>query len=299
MLHAGPQSVAERQAIEIVIAPAPLVSARAARASNPKATRMRSSLVVLAAAGLVAPLAAQQPAASPTAPAVPVTITAKTAGLERRDGFVPVFVNAAAGQLWLELPKTGARMLVCLTMATGLGSNPVGLDRGSNSGCDVARFQAYGGKQLVTFENWNYRSGFRDNPAHARSVAEAFAPSTVAALPVIAEEGGRVLVDATDFVIRDWTDVARTLDQTGQGAYGIVKDRSYLYEPSIRAYPKNTELEAALTFEARGKPGPIVSQIAPDGRVFTLRQHLTLAELPDSGYRPREADPRIDRKSVV
>jgi hypothetical protein len=61
----------------------------------------------------------------------------------------------------------------------------------------------------------------------------------------------------------------------------------------VRAVPKNTELEAALTFEARDRPRAIVSQIVPDGRAFTVRQHLTLAALPDDGYRPRPLDPRM------
>jgi hypothetical protein len=50
----------------------------------------------------------------------------------------------------------------------------------------------------------------------------------------------------------------------------------------------------ALTFEAKGRPGEIVAAIAPDGRAFTVRQHLTLAALPDTAYRPRVFDPRMN-----
>ncbi|MDX2194192.1 MAG: zinc-dependent metalloprotease [Gemmatimonadales bacterium] len=259
---------------------------------------MRSRLVAvlcLAATSLHAQAApAPAPSATPAAPApakLP-TIATKAAGLARQPGFVPIIHNAAQAQLWLELPAAGQRMLLCVTLAAGMGSNPVGLDRGANGGCDVAEARRVGPRVLLTLENWNYRSTFPDNPAHARSVAEAFATSTVAALPVIAEEGDRLLVDATDFVLRDWYDIAGTLRRTNQGTWTLAKDRSAVHEPSTKAFPRNTELEASLTFES-SQPGPIAQRIAPDGRALTLRQHLALAELPDAGYRPREADPRM------
>jgi Met-zincin/Domain of unknown function (DUF5117) len=249
--------------------------------------------LALAGVTLPAALAAQQPAAP-----LP-TITARIAGLVRQDGFVPIVADPRTGSLWLEVPKDGTRLLLCLSLASGLGSNPIGLDRGAAGRCYVARFQPVGPAQAVVLENWSYRSTFPDNPAHARSVEEAFAPSTVAALPILAEEGDRVLLDAADLLRRDWLDVTGTLAATHQGAYGLVKDRSFVYQPSTRAYPRNTELEVARTFEAKDRPGPVVSAVAPDGRAFTVRQHLTLAALPDAGYRPREFDPRMNFFAVT
>ena len=218
-----------------------------------------------------ATLAAQQP--SSQTPALP-TIAAKTAGLERRDGFVPIVLDRRTGSVWLELPVEGTRLLLCTSLATGLGSNPVGLDRGRAGRCDVAHLQPAGPVQVVVLENWSHRSTFPDNPAHSRSVEEAFAPSTVASLPLLAQEGDRVLVDAAELLRRDWNDVTGALAAADQGSYGLGGKRSYVYEPSTRAYPRNTELDMALTFEARDRPGRIVSAIVPDGRAFTLRQHF-------------------------
>ena len=244
-------------------------------------------MTALATLAAMASLQAQQ------GPAPLPTLAAKRGALVRHEGFVPFVLEPRTGQLWLELPASGLSTLQCLTLATGLGSNPVGLDRGASGTCNVATFMPIGGRMLMELENTSYRSTFANNPDHARSVAEAFPPSTVAALPIIAEEGGRVLVDATEMLLRDWMDAVGTLEATGQGAYTLSRDRSYVYEPSTRAYPRNTELEAALTFEAKGKPGRIVEQIVPDGRAFTLREHMTFAELPDAGYRPRDFDPRM------
>jgi hypothetical protein len=115
----------------------------------------------------------------------------------------------------------------------------------------------------------------------------------VASLPVLAAEGGRLLVDATDFVMRDWTRVAETLASSRQGAYTVARDRSSIYRPATKAFPANTEIDVSLTFVTSGTPGPIVELVTPDGHALTLRQHLALVALPNDDYTPRVLDPRV------
>ncbi len=213
--------------------------------------------------------------------------------MERRDGFIPIYLDPRQSRILLELPRDSTRALLMITQATGLGSNPIGIDRGSDGGTHVARFDHDGDRVLLVLENWSYRStaGTAD---HARTVAEAFPPSTIASLPLLAEENGKLLVDATDVVLRDWMDVAGTLARSQQGMYVLARDRSSIYRPYTKAFPENTELDASLTFATTGRPGGIVSAIVPDGRAFTLRQHLTFLKLPDiAGFRPRAQDPRV------
>ena len=137
--------------------------------------------------------------------------------MEKRDGFIPVYLNDRTGAI---LARDSARFDAradAHDAGHGLGSNPIGLDRGSGGGEQVARFERSADRVLVIFENTQYRSS--GGADHLRTVLEAFPPSTVAALPIVAEEGGRILVDATDFVMRDWNDVAATLQRSQQGAY--------------------------------------------------------------------------------
>ena len=223
---------------------------------------------------------------------VAATISSKTTGFERRDGFIPAYVDGKSGKLLLELPRDSTRALLLVSQATGLGSNPIGIDRGASADDYVVRFDREGDRVLAVFENWRYR-GAQNNPDHLRSVAEAFPPSTIAAMPILADEQGRLLVDATDFVLRDWTDVAGTLARSQQGTYVLARDRSGINRALTRGFPENTEIDLNLTYAASGRPGGIVGQIVPDGRAFTLRQHLTLHRLPDSGFRPRPLDPRV------
>ena len=238
------------------------------------------------------------PATKPT----PATATprrgfaAVTSGLERRDGWIPIYLGD--GKLYLELPNDSLRALFVATQPTGLGSNPVGIDRGGDAGAQVVRFDRTGNRVLVVFENWNYR-GASDNPDHARTVAEAFPSSTVASLPIAATEGSRLLVDATTLALTDWLGVGATLQRSEQGSYSIAPDRSSVNAGLTRGFPRNTEIDAWLTWATSGNPGRIVAQIVPDGHAFTLRQHISLLPLPDAGYRPRQLDPRVGFFGIV
>ena len=257
----------------------------------------RTRLSVAALALLLAlanPLASQQSStASGAAPAqAPATsIAARTAGFERRDGFLPLWLDPHQGRLYAELPAGTSRGLFWASLATGFGSNPVGLDRGASGEAEVVRFERDGDRMLMVFENTRFRSSL-DDSAHRRSVAESFPASTVASLPVLAEEGGRTLVDLTEVAYRDWNDVAGALARVNQGIYTVARDRSMIDRAHTAGHPANTELDVALTFATTGRPGGIMGRIAPDGRAFTIRQHLSLLPLP-IGYRPRELDPRV------
>jgi hypothetical protein len=232
--------------------------------------------------------------AQATSAPVSSSIATRTQGMERRDGFLPIYLDQrqGGGRVLLELPRDSTRALLMITQATGLGSNPIGIDRGSSGATQVARFDRDGDRVLLVLENWAYRSS-AGNPDHARTVAEAFPPSTVAALPLLADEGGRLLVDVTDVAMRDWNDVAGTLARAQQGTYVVARDRSTIYRPYTKAFPENTEIDVALTFATAGRPGNTVESIVPDGRSMTLRQHLTFLKLPDGAYRPRVLDPRV------
>jgi hypothetical protein len=94
--------------------------------------------------------------------------------------------------------------------------------------------------------------------------------------------------------MRDWNDVAGTLTRSQQGTYTVARDRSSIYRQYTKAFPENTEIDVSLTYSTTGRPGPIVNSIVPDGRAFSLRQHLSFLKLPDAvGFKPRAQDPRV------
>ena len=58
------------------------------------------------------------------------SIAEKTRGLERQDGLIPLYWDAQAGKLWMEIPRVGQEMIYQVSLPAGLGSNDIGLDRG-------------------------------------------------------------------------------------------------------------------------------------------------------------------------
>lgn len=218
------------------------------------------------------------------------SIAEKTRGLERRDGFLPVYWDAATGKLYLEVPRLEADMLYSVALPAGLGSNDVGLDRGQLGGEKVVRFERVGPKVLLVEPNLRFRAT-TDNPMERKAVEDAFAPSVVWGFTALAETDGRVLVDATDFVVRDAHGIARQLQSAGQGTFRLDASRSAPAPAQTKAFPNNTELEARLTFTSDA-PGGFVRDVAADPYAVTLRVRQSFIALPPPGYAPRPFDPR-------
>jgi hypothetical protein len=212
--------------------------------------------------------------------------------MERQDGFVPLVWDAATGRLLLEVGRWEQDFLYLQSLATGVGSNRLGLDRGMIGAEHIARFERVGPKVHFVLRNPGFRAATNVTSALTRSVEESFPTSTVASWDIVAEEEGRVLVDATAFFLEDAMGVAARLQDAGQGSFRVDAGRSRIHLPRSKAFPVNTEVEAALTFTG-SDPGPEIRRHTPDGRSLTLREHHSFVELPDDGFRPRRFDPRI------
>ncbi len=219
------------------------------------------------------------------------TIREYTEGMEAQDGFLPLYWDGDEGRLLVEIPQPGREFLYLTSLATGVGSSSLGLDRGEIAGEYIARFKRVGPKAYLVLQNPQFRSTLEDE-ALARSVKESFPTSTVGAFDILAEEDGRLLVDMTAFFLRDAVDVRGQLRRAEQGTFTLDASRSTIYRPHTKAFPENTEVEAALTFTS-DDPGWEVRRHTPDGRALTLREHHSFVQLPGPGYEPRPFDPRI------
>ncbi|NIU35136.1 MAG: DUF5117 domain-containing protein, partial [Gemmatimonadetes bacterium] len=229
----------------------------------------------------------------------PPTIAAHTGRMDTRAGYLPLHWDEAEGRLLVEVPRLDEEFLYLTSLATGVGSNRLGLDRGEIDSEFLARFERTGPKVFLVLRNPTFRvenvppeADPRTLQSLRRSVEESFPTSTVGAFEIVAEEGGRVLVDMTAFFLRDAVGVSARLRATNQGSYGVDEDRSRIHLAATKAFPENTEVEAALTFTA-DDPGGEVRRHSPDGRTITVRQHHSFVKLPAPGFRPRRFDPRI------
>ena len=265
--------------------------------------------------------ARQQPAQAQQRPAAVQSIEDRTSGMKKLDGYFPLYWDERTGSLFLEIPRFDTEFLYSNGLSAGLGSNDIGLDRGTGRGSRIVEFQRVGPQVFLSQPNQSFRSSSA-NELERKSVEDSFARSIIWGFPVAAESGGRVLVDATPFLLRDVANAGQSLRP---GNYQVDRTRSAFYLPNTRNFPKNTEVDMTITLVAQPAaagggggggpaqgPAPIggtggggggfgggglfngsVASVTPSPESVTLRQHASFVELPDmTTFKPRHDDPR-------
>jgi hypothetical protein len=214
----------------------------------------------------------------------------KTASMKKYEGYFNFFYDAQQDKVFLEVSKLDEEFLYINSLAAGIGSNDIGLDRGQLGDTRVVKFTRVGPKLLLVQPNLDYRA-ISDNSDERRSVEQAFAQSVIWGFKVDMETPDGIIVDATDFLMRDAHNVIGRLQRSRQGSYRLEKSRSTLYPPMIKAFPENVEFEATLTFT--GNPaGGYIRSVTPSPDAITVRQHHSFVKLPDNNYKTRKFDPR-------
>ncbi len=220
------------------------------------------------------------------------SVEEKTKGLKKYEGYLNFYWDENAGKIWLEIDKLDSEILYQTSLPAALGSNDIGLDRGLQVDTRIIKFTRTGRKILMIQPNYDYRAVTNDK-AERRAVEQSFAQSTIWGFTVEAESSGHVLVDATDFILRDAVKAANRLRLMKQGNYSLDKTRSAVYLPQTKNFPQNTELEATITLiNNDGETGNYVHAVTPSPEAITVRMHHSFVQLPDNKYTPRVFDPR-------
>ncbi len=218
------------------------------------------------------------------------TISEKTASLESMEGFFTLYWDDDAGKVWLQIDRFDEDFIYQVSLAAGLGSNDIGLDRNQLGPTRIVHFERHGQKVLLKAPNLDYIAT-SENASERRSVAEAFAAGVLHGFDVIAQEDGKVLVDATSFIVRDAHGAIRTLARSGEGSFRVDGSRSVPFRENTKSFPRNTEMEALLTLTS-DNPGAEVRSVAATPEAVVLRQRHSFIALPEPGFKPRKHDPR-------
>src|SRR4026208_2280651 len=92
----------------------------------------KKSVLLVGSLLLAGPIvSAQQPQQRPSAPQ---SVEDRTAGLKKLDGYFPLYWDERTGGMLLEIPRFDTEFLFSSGLSAGLGSNDIGLDRGSGGG---------------------------------------------------------------------------------------------------------------------------------------------------------------------
>lgn len=219
--------------------------------------------------------------------AVTVAIEGKTP----LPGYFPMYWDGAKGRLLMVVDRWDEEFLYINWLSGGVGSNDLGLDRGKLGAQRIVRFHRVGPKVLLMQPNYDYRASSSD-PAERAAVEQSFAQAVVWGFKAEAVSGDRVLIDLTDFALRDAHQIIPKLKARKEGTFKVDASRSAIFLERTKNFPKNSEIESTVTYTTEGEMGERLQTVSPSTSEFTVRLHHSFVELPDSGYQPRRFDPR-------
>ncbi len=209
---------------------------------------------------------------------------------KKYNGYFNYEYNEAKDQILLEVKNLNQEFLYVNSLASGLGSNDIGLDRGQLGRERVVKFIKAGNKLLLIQPNQNYRA-ITANNLEKKSVEQAFAKSVLFGFKIESQNNGVYKIDLTPFLMEDAHGVSNRLKQSKEGDYKIDLTKSVLSLERTKAFPKNVEFEALLTF--KGNPiGKNIRSVAPTASLVSVIQHHSFIELPDNNYKKRVFDTR-------
>ena len=220
-------------------------------------------------------------------------VLAPLAAVPAQDALIGVRVDADRNKLLLEIPAAQLNndLLHQMVLATGAGTPSLGLDRGQVGGSGVIRFERRGKRVLMVRDNWGVRAPGAD-AAGQRAAAEAAPRAVLASFAIESEADGRLVVDATSFFLSDAYGIADGLRRSQQGTARVDANRSWIDADRTKAFPRNTEVHAVLTFNV-DNAGFALRRAAADASSPVFEVHHSLVALPDpTGFRPRKGDPR-------
>ena len=216
--------------------------------------------------------------------------------LDKFVGFFDFSYDESKDKIFLEVDKLDYEFLYIGSLASGIGSNDIGLDRGQLGLEKLVKFVKKGNKILLVEPNLYYRAQ-TENISEKKSVEQAFAKSVIFGFEIVKTNDEHYLIDFTPFLLYDRHGVAKRLRDLKQGSYKVDKSKSAIEIFNTKAFPENIEFEALLTFSGEAK-GSMIRSVAPDPDNVSVVQHHSFIKLPDNNYQPRKFDPRSGAISI-
>ena len=216
--------------------------------------------------------------------------------LKDYNGYFNFQYEEATDKIYLEVKQLNEEFLYISSLSSGIGSNDIGLDRGQLGAERLVKFIKAGNKLLLIQPNQDYRA-ITDNELEKKSIEQAFAKSVLFGFKIEEFKEGSYIVDFTPFLMQDTHGVANRLKNAKEGVYKLDLSKSALSLERTKAFPKNVEFEALLTFSGQPK-GRNIRSVTPTASLVSVIQHHSFVELPDNNYKLREFDVRSGAISI-
>jgi hypothetical protein len=252
--------------------------------------RIATSLLV--AATMASPALAQQPQARPDS-ARGNEFARLIAGATPIRGFFDFYQKPDRLYLAVPVSRLGSEFMMQYQISQGIGAS--GLFGGTMLNIfesDLVALERRGDRVYLVQRPHRYRAS---DAASNDAVRLTFGSSVLESARIEAASADSVLlISVSDWFVSDLSDVGARVRQAVAPRPGTpgraTLDRSRSYLESVRAFPRNVNIRAMLTFN----PGePVGLQSVPDSRYVPVGVQYTMAALPERPMTPRVADDRM------
>ncbi|MGQ9486889.1 MAG: zinc-dependent metalloprotease [Armatimonadota bacterium] len=219
---------------------------------------------------------------------------------EKIEGLFPLYRKKEAGKdtIYMEIGENQLNRLMLLQATQSTGTGGYSLAAGNPIDDILFKFVRRDEQILFVVPNIRFRAG--EGKPIARAVKRSFADAYLEAFRIEArsEERKSLLINISDLFRSDIAQITRLAQSTG-GAYSIDREKTVI--SAIKNFPNNLVVQTAYHLVRAGGGGgpsfaiPGMSSTAPlaDPRSLPLEVTYNLFFLPENGYRPRLADPRV------
>ena len=216
-------------------------------------------------------------------------------GAIAREGFLDTYEKG--DHLYLALPaaRLGEEMILVPRLDQGVGA--LGLFGGlmfDRQAASLVAFERHGDRVFLVKRAHRFTAA--PGSAEAMALRSSIGDSVLQSAPVLTTRpDGAVVIDTYEWFVSDLSNIDRSLRHglhfpsgTGFGPAALDRSRSWLDE--VKAFPKNVEIRAKLTF-IPNEPSSLDS--LPDTRFLPLSLHYSFAEPSATPMETRLADDRV------
>ncbi len=203
------------------------------------------------------------------------------------EGLFTLYRKADEGKVYMEIKPAQLEQTYLMNITRDGGDGSF-FDGGAMLGEFPFKLQRIGERIQVVEINLRFRA---DNDAAIARAIERDIPNSIRGSAKIAsrphEERGSLLVNASDLFLKDIGNVGSI---TGRLKLPYSLDKTNSYFSLLKSFPKNTEVGITLHFTSSAAR-PLFS--LANSRSMLHRYRYSIAEVPESNYKPRKSDDRI------
>jgi hypothetical protein len=209
---------------------------------------------------------------------------------KKLDGFFTVYRKTDDILFEVKKEQLDQDFLGVFTLSRGIGTAFIlgGLPLNDR----VLAFQKHGERLLLIDRNVSFTAP-KGSP-YEKAMELSLGHSVLASLKIVSERdsGAAFLVDMTEVFVSDLSDLGARGTGLGRGPAPARFDKSRSVLEGVKNFPKNTEVEALLTYAPGGPPSPELLSV-PDPRYVAIGVHYSFVQLPEKPMQPRLADDRV------